>query len=342
MVKLYIHIGSHKTGSTTIQHGLKEKSKDGMKEGWRYVKTPKCVKQLMWAHEYNTTLVDNFKKALKKNIKLHNEISHYVMSSEFIMGNPDNGYKNSAIAAKILRKATEEYDVSIIIYLRRQDDFVESMYTQNIHQGRTIDFNTFFEAFKVDEALDYRRILNDFELEFDKENLIVKSYHAASKVGLLNDFSEVIGSRLLLESTRKRSNPSYSKSALEIARICNPHLHKKDRRKMRTSLQASMMKKKEESFSFLSPDLREKFLIKYIASNKAVSERFFGGDLSRLFPLANNSVTEETPAQITNEQVATLILNILKKEDKENLFSRVRKFLASLRNIKLNKVTRLY
>lgn len=333
MVKLYIHIGSHKTGSTTIQHALKEKSESGLKEGWRYVKTPKCVKELMVVNEYNSTIVNNFKKALKKNIKPHNEVTHHVMSSESIMGNPDNGYKNSAIVARILREATQEYDVSIIVYLRRQDDFVESMYTQNIHQGRSFDFNTFFDAFKSTEALNYRRILNDFELAFNKENLIVKSYHMASKMGLLNDFAGVIDSRLLLESTKKRKNPSYSKSALEIARICNPNLNKEDQWKMRTSLQASMMKSKEESFSFLSPDLREEFLRKHVSSNKDIADRYFGGDLSKLFPLSDDRASEKIPAQVTNEQVAALILNILNKEGQKKSFSRVRNFFTFSRKI---------
>ena len=241
-------------------------------------------------------------------------MENYVMSSECLMGDPNNGYKNSAITAKILREATQEYNVSIVTFLRRQDDFVESMYTQNIHQGRTFDFDTFLNVFKPESALNYMRILNDFQLEFGKKQLIIKSYHIASQTGLINDFAGIIGSRLLSGSIKQRKNPSYSKSAIEIARICNPHLNNKEQWKMRKVLQDVMAKEKGEVFSFFSPSLREQFMDKYEISNQEVADCYFNGNLANLFPLEIGSQQKVITSGVTNEQVANLILSLLESE----------------------------
>ena len=62
-------------------------------------------------------------------------IERFVTSWEGFSGNPRLAYQNANAVASMLRESTKSLDVRIIVYLRRQDEFVESMYTQTIHEG---------------------------------------------------------------------------------------------------------------------------------------------------------------------------------------------------------------
>ena len=270
MTDIYIHVGTHKTGSTTIQQALGATTESSLIEGWRHIGTPRTAKDFMRAEKYDKILVRRFRDELQSIIQRGKSADRFVLSSEALSGLPNNGYQNSNIVSSMLRDATAQYNVKIVIYLRRQDDFVESMYTQNIHEGETLDFMNFMKYYDSPDALNYSRILNDFGTSFGEQNLVVKSYHEASNRGLLADFGEVIKSKSLPNSGQKRWNPSYSRHALEIARICNLYLDEGQKGQLRQVLQTTMAKDRLELFSFFTVEERTRFLQKYELSNRDV------------------------------------------------------------------------
>jgi hypothetical protein len=308
---LYIHIGTHKTGSTSIQHALKNIGKQSLDEGWRFIKNPKIMKCLSQSTKYDKGLVSSYRDELDSLVSSVKSTKKIIVSSEHYSGIATDGYQNSGIIASMLRDATSKYKVKIIIYLRRQDDFVESMYTQMIHQGGTLEFDCFLKGFDSLEALDYQRMLNDYSLSFGRENIIVRSYHEASRRGLLNDFSEIIVSDLLKKSTSERSNPSYSSHALEIAKKCNQHLDTKQQSRLRRALQRVMIKNNLDDFLFFSNEDRLQFQEKYNNSNRCVADQYFNLNGESLFTAPKIPTNDRSTDKLQYEEVAKLIVDLL-------------------------------
>lgn len=318
MKDIYIHVGTHKTGSTTIQHALRATSSAKAEEGWIYSGTSATMKEIMRANQYDKKLVQRFNMEVESMMQRAKSSNRVILSSEALCGSPDDGYSNSNPVFSMLRDATNQFNVKIVIFLRRQDSFVESMYTQKIHQGEALEFESFVERYNSPDALDYRRMLDDLRACFGDQNLIVRSYHESSKIGLLVDFGEIIGSKTLRYLEQGDKNPSYSRHALEIAKICNRSLDQSRKGQLRWALQATMAKDRFEPFSYFTDDERSKFLNRYQVSNRDVANRYFGGDLERLFPTPKVSKPISHNESLTYDDVAGLIVQILNGNSSNN------------------------
>lgn len=315
MPELYIHIGTHKTGTTTIQDALRAIARDHPEEVGAFIGTTPTVKRFMNAEAYDTSLVQQLQKELHRTADDRIATSRFVMSSEALSGSPTRGYQNFDVVHPMLRDATVNYNATVIVYLRRQDSFVESMYAQMIHQGGSLGFEDFLKQYDSPDALDYSRMLDSLSSHFGEDHLVVKSYHDASERGLLEDFGDVIRSDLLKQSQRGDTNPSYSRHALEIARRSNPSLGREHQRQLRRALQGVMAKKRTEPFHFFAGDDRARFLERYRDANVKVADRYFDGNLQRLFPDPDDTPSYAPGDSLTYDQAAVLIVELLRQRD---------------------------
>ncbi len=319
MTDIYIHIGTHKTGSSTIQHALRDASQaNGV--NWIYSGTTRTIKDLMRAKQYDNALVKRLKLEIERKM-LHAKsvkAKRVIISSEALSGLPDTGYQNSNAVFSMLHEATSQYNTKIVVFLRRQDSFVQSMYTQLIHQGVSLDFESFLKQFSSPNALDYSRMLDELSVAFGEQNLIVKSYHESSTLGLIDNFSEIVESNLPIPSKKGDRNVSYSIHAVEIAKICNKYLNQKEKKQLRHSLQAVLAKKRTEPFTYFTDEERIKFLNKYQLSNQDVANRFFEGNLERLFPTQKKTKLSSNHDNLTYDDVARVVVHILKINSKNN------------------------
>ncbi len=316
MPKLFIHIGTHKTGTTAIQSALKESRARLESEGINYLQIPRAIladwtkKPLGEQEIYDGR---NFlKKAVEKCRK--DDFSRFIISSEAFSGTVYQGYKNSRLVSENLRAVTSGFDVNIIVYLRRQDDFIESMYTQMIHEGRSISFRDYVDQL---DNLSFRwdLLLNDYARSFDKNNIIVRRYHKKylpNKESILNEFGGLIGARSLsLESNSRPTNQGYSRDALEIARLINPHLTKDDRREFRQLLQRTQTKEPFDNYSFFSWEERESILSRYSDSNSIVAKGYFDEPNESLFPKPEPDFYYGEYQGLTFEQATKVLTKVI-------------------------------
>lgn len=319
MTELYIHIGTHKTGSTSIQHALKGMSNIN-KEGWEYLHLPTKYRRLMYTDVHEQDSVTLFNKYLHKKVKKSSKTNRFILSAECLIGDPTNGYLNSNITSSMLYQATQAFNTKIIIYLRRQDDFIESMYTQKIHEGQSFTFDEFSAKFNVTGALDYNRIIEDYSRVFGKENIIIKSYHKAAALDLLHDFGSIIGSQSLAELNVQRKNQSYSQQAVALARVCNLELNHSEKKRLRKVLQRTLPKDKNHCFSYFSDQQRKDILSRFEHSNTTVAQSYFSQSTSNtLFPFPQDRLTSvEQSINLGNDKVAKLILELLSENKKTN------------------------
>lgn len=208
-----VHIGTDKTGSTAIQK-LINSNRDVLEaKDWVYpTKT--------WNLEHNHTKISI---ALGQNEfeilqKLREEIEASGRNNVLLSFEGFYTLNEEQISAFVSAlQSLNRGEVKIIIYLRRQDDKIESGILQNIKSGdsRVLDLERYYS--QIEPATDYRSIVEKWRKFIKKENIIIRPYgkeflpHKHSlyddffHYALNLDFSEVKESMLL---PKKDPNPS--------------------------------------------------------------------------------------------------------------------------------------
>lgn len=313
MAALTLHVGTHKTGSTSIQRALRQTRWALRGEGWQLLKTPPALDAgFMAATAVDPARVRRLRRQLARAMgPLALPAPRQLLSWEGCCGLPDHGYRNAPLAAEMLRQATDAFDdTRIVIYLRRQDDFVESMYTQKVQEGASGSFAEFLRGFDAAEALDYELLLDAFARRFGARNLVVRRHGP----GAVADFGRALGiGALQTPRAQRHDNPAMSQAALEIARCTNAQLDERQRRRLRRVLQSASPKPAGHGFRFFGPDQRAAFMERHAASNARVAARWFAEGPPTLFaPLHRDAASPVAPTPALQvEQVAPILVHLL-------------------------------
>jgi hypothetical protein len=113
--------------------------------------------------------------------------------------------------------------VSVLVYLRRQDQWVEAMYGQTLKVGRHLHTGTFIERNR--RLLDYAAILAPWAEVFGADSLIVRPYEGFEAGGLWPDFCNAIGcpQAAAIAPIEAQVNVSLSREAASfLARVPDP------------------------------------------------------------------------------------------------------------------------
>lgn len=319
--ELFIHIGTWKTGSSTIQYNLNRFKEQLKEDGIYYLsKKDKMVVDdgiVRGFDKIEMEYVEKSRHKLKGILKETEGVDYkYIASAEEFSGDPFRGFKNCTSVAENLYEITKDLnlDVKIIVYLRRQDDFIESMYTQSVHLGGVKTFQEFVSDF--DEShFNWYYLLEAYSKLFGKDNIIVRRYHKAflpQKNSLLRDFGEVINSKLIADfSVTVSKNRGLSRDALELSRFTNKHFEDKERYRLRKIFQQVNSKKPFEKYAFFNTPEREKFLAMYKHSNSKVAKEYLGIEYDSLFPSPDLSEIVPQYPGLTNEAMAVILSRAL-------------------------------
>lgn len=206
MKTLYIHIGSPKTATTTLQATFKKNRQFLEDKGIYYFKDDAFMAhhRLTWAlrEKFNLPNHGVRKKIESLDIvvgKYLDEINHtdaekIILSSEgfFSLG------REAPAAIHLLKETFKEFNVKVIVYLRRQDKFLESNYAQSVKAApfdrRTVS-DLLFEVTTRD-LYDYYDHIQPWATLFGKENIIVREFEKNQLINgnIIEDFLSVIES----------------------------------------------------------------------------------------------------------------------------------------------------
>lgn len=244
MKTLYLHIGTTKTATSSIQKFLKINRT--VLEQHNY-----CYPPLLHTYSRISTnrnghfLVGNLyqkdgsrdtlreriyrKDGMKQVLNCFKQYDNVILSDEVIWRVTSRSRKN---LFPYLKKRAQEhgFSVKIIVYLRRQDDFQISLWNQNVKHSRTAMTLTFDErlAQVLEEesyVLNYADKLDEIAAIFGKENIIVRRFEPESWVNgsIIDDFMQCIGLPITndFKSLKKQVNSGLSGNAAEIKRIIN-------------------------------------------------------------------------------------------------------------------------
>lgn len=205
--------------------------------------------------------------------------------------------QNSVVAR--LRQVLDGHRVTLIVYLRRQDDWVESAINQTIKYGGLMGSR--LANGSVDEIvdmyaprLDYARTLDLWASHFGEEAICVGVYERQRlrNGDLIDDFLHRVGidpsslARLPLDEAD--SNLRLSRDVLEFKRILNRVPRSKARERFLAETLRIVSREMvgwadESAYPLLCPARREALLQEFAAGNADVARRYLGHTDGTLF-----------------------------------------------------------
>ena len=210
-------------------------------------------------------------------------INTILLSNEKFAGQDMIAYKNADLFAKTLWDIFEPFNftIKIIVFLQRQDRFLESLYAQRIKRGASFTFKEFCD--QIGSIYDYRwdSLLDIYADTFGKENIIARRYLPDSN-NLIQHFGELIGSKSLKNYTEKVvKNRGFSQHTTEFVRHINQHLTEEEKIRIRKILRRIDLSPSEGVFFSLKE--RKKLLDHLQPSNNKVAKEYFNEPNSPLF-----------------------------------------------------------
>ncbi|MCD7824452.1 MAG: hypothetical protein LUH14_00555 [Clostridiaceae bacterium] len=307
---LYLHIGTPKTGTSTIQYFLAQNRKTLKKKGYNYPSMGFRFENI--GKDRNAHfLVQNYfnerherlyvqEKALREEgmekLLVHlSEYENVILSDESIWNawhSIPNFWDDLYDALK-----AHGHSLKVIVYLRRQDAYIQSYWQQTVKSSQKLDFSGFLDTEpwrRVHAA--YERNLDKIAAFIGQENIIVRPfergqfYQGPLNQSLLSDFLHFVGLELTDEydESDRIKNDSVAGEYIKVKQILNARPEFSDKKGFMFPLMhvVTMQKGGRASYkracSFPSGTPSD-FLKKFEAGNTDIAKRYLHREDGILF-----------------------------------------------------------
>lgn len=338
MLKLYLHIGMPKTGTTYIQNFLRANNNVLKEKGYVYPDFGvrfDAVGANRNAHFLVSVIRDENKKRLvgteheiedecfEKLYGLFEEYPNVIISEESIWNSAER--KRDKNFWKNLKERLESHGISlkIIVYLRRQDLYIQSFWAQQIKESRFSDtLQEYIKSSAFKRAkLDYKQRLDEISKFVGKENVLVRVYekeqYAPPQKTIVSDFLKTVGLQYTDEYTELERLPNRSLSGvyLETMRELNKvgifDVHNKYvQTLMKTVAENNDDIKSISSNEFMTSEEAVEFLAKYKDTNDAVAREYLSRGDEGLF-FEELKVSDEGKHKYTSTDYVRVLAQML-------------------------------
>ena len=331
MKTLYLHIGTPKTATSSIQKFLAENWDVLQKHGYFFpesthiyprvnarrnahflsgrVRNGEGIRDKEKEKTYLEEGLQHVRDAFQNydNVILTDESIWYCLS-----------YLKKSLLCDLKKEADKQgYQINVIVYLRRQDKFLLSRWNQKVKQKSTSDAvlscDEYFELTqkKEKDIYQYGKILDGIAEVIGKENLIVRRFDAESwrDGSIIHDFMHEIGIDVTPEfhELEKNANLSLDKNTTEIKRILN---QEESFTMKEISYMGKFLKKISENYiqkdhtEMLAKEELQQFLKKYETENERIAREYIGDG----HPLFSNEVKDLPKWNPQNEKMQEEII----------------------------------
>jgi hypothetical protein len=223
MQTLYLHVGLHKTATTALQLFFAQNKEELQKRGICYPQTG------LSAYGGHHPLVSALGKPNPRFFPAEKSLEAYLeelqseaqacpavlISSEHL--------SDGAEISKVKKLTSLASQTKIILYLRRQDTYIESFYLQMIKDNLTVPFEEL--SLGMIPNLSYRKICDYWAAHFGRENLMIRVYEKGQFAGgnIFQDFLNLLEVPLdhSFALQKKRINIAFGRDEAEFKRIAN-------------------------------------------------------------------------------------------------------------------------
>lgn len=277
-MKLLIHAGIHRTGTTSVQSFLENNRDVLARQGITYPGTGKNHQPLAWGLKRGDQDASDVLALLEESLPA--EMA--VLSGEDFCIHTDLDW---------LAKVAEQHDTTAVFYLRRQDHWLMSWYNQHVkwpwhRQKSRMDPAAFLTSIDDYYWLDYATMLERWTDILGADRMRVRVVEQQQVTDVTRDFAGLLGPDLsMLSFESERINDSLSVQALEIARHLGIfELGPVKRQKLLAALRNGLADKKTGINTVYTPIERNKILDRFEDSNAEVARQFFGREALFLQP----------------------------------------------------------
>ena len=271
MKTVFLHIGTHKTGSTALQQALSANRLEIADAGFDYSPhiVPKIVRQLLGSAD------DQPRRGVLGDFVNQSPRPTIIISSEGLSGNPLAGYSDTPSIAARCQDELQDVQCKVVVYLRPQAEFIGSLYSQHIHEGNHSNVSDFLNTLPL-EQICWKTLCDIYIEAFGKENVIVRpyTYETLHRHDIVQDFARIAHiPPSCFKHPAIRTNKSYSRAALLFAKAINSHLSPKEQQEMRFMLQTCNQKEFGEHGSFIPRTKRAEIMSMHEAGNRTIAEQ---------------------------------------------------------------------
>lgn len=198
-IQILLHIGTHKTGSTSIQSFCFRNRRTLLQQGLLYPET--FVKwhghhPLPWSvglpHIHKDPSLD-----ITRIVRMIESEIASASAQRVLLSSEDFEYLHREAVARLLSQF-QEAEVRVIAYLRRQDELLESEYAHNVVADEVRYVGTIHDFYMSQNPIaryDYEELLNKWESGPRRPTITVRPFEPRQFHGgsLLRDFCHSIG-----------------------------------------------------------------------------------------------------------------------------------------------------
>ncbi len=304
---LYLHIGTEKTGSTSIQRFLAKNRRRLQDAGILFPLAPGLDNQraltaiaednvedsaLQEIFNIRTSEdLDCFREDLREKLKEElggGGFSRVIMSNEHC----SSRLRDDSQVKYLHDYLSEFFDrIYIVVYIRRQDDFLVSTYSTMVKTGRTVPIHVPSARGQI-RRYDHWDLLSRWARIFGRENIICRKYDRSQLVAgdIIHDFGAQTGVPTTPEFERPvMTNESLDADALEFLRLFNRHFN---RTGYRSQLVQALAAISNGPLVTLPENELAAFMALFQESNEKVAMEYFGstveGSDNPLFPVRSD------------------------------------------------------
>jgi hypothetical protein len=266
-MKIFLHIGMPKTGSTTIQRTLLLNKSRLAKAGVYYPYRTNALYGLVTGTDPGPAL------AIPKKY-------HTLIISDERLFNRVRSPEQAAAIANALREISS--DINFISYVRREDEVFVSAYFTRLLMGSAVKL----EDLPLSPVQTYTR-LSSWNEPFGLENMIVRRFgQSYLPDGLVADFAKTVGIDHLDLEKEPNANSSPRSDVLEIIRLLNATRGDRE-------LDRHVLKAVARAVGFgdpvgLSAQDRQTLIERAQEQNRMLSDCYFGGEQVFDHPVIDN------------------------------------------------------
>ncbi len=283
MKTVYFHVGSGRCGSTLIQALFNDKTMHDVFSQHRRQYDPNIYLQTGEISHDETFVEDRWRPIKEKFFTpmASAPFDGFFVTQENLLGmRSGNGQGNICdVSCEKIAYLAEGMNVKIIIVLRRQDTYIESLYNQCVKRMETRDFDTFVAEFPK-QNWHWMDAVEVYAENFGRENITIVPFE--SKVYDGADYSGFIEAILVATGITTRisfnnlplANPSMALRALEVQRFANQHLTETEAHALANWFEGHIVKQPEDPHKLMSDALRADVLDTFRESNRRLCEEY--------------------------------------------------------------------
>ncbi len=309
MATVYLHIGLPKTGSTSIQYFVWDNRDVFEKLGICYPLFSYRYEMVSFRRNghflyapyinedgsrNNTIPAPEYEEGLNQLEELGKKYDRILLTDEGLWwgSHPRKNFWEQ-LKEDMNRRGL---DVKIIVYLRRQDSWLESHWAQNIKDGRTCLTMHEYIGYMTKRGypLDYNAYISKLADLFGKDSVYVRILERGQFKGaehtLQSDFLDIFGLSLSDGFTVKQDvyNTKFEGNYLEIKRLMNlvPELRTRQHilfQGISEMDEQNPSKRDYSRYSFFAPEDRMDFQKQFEESNRQLASGFLGREDGILF-----------------------------------------------------------